>query len=307
MLGDWALTKWLRIIALLSTMVLAAAAAISVLSLLPDTASGLNDDPTPRPHPLGHNEGYGNEEVTDFFYPQQFFCTDEASDDLDGPGHNGDGLIAAQDPDEFQEPSVGPPGSPCIVGKTARGSLPTIDPTGQPVANAAPVWAILPFFDGPEQKGGRGPRNGVLDVVDPAPAVNVQCPEQGPPFTQHTGTFGTCAMHPSTLHVEPVTGTLFNGVALPGPHIPLPNHSHIVRNSDVERDPIWWLVISVRVDDPRIWPDADGKCLANPQGGEPCLTSLEALREAQQRGQAGPDTPTNLWLFFSSHKVSGVR
>jgi hypothetical protein len=40
---------------------------------------------------------------------------------------------------------------------TARGSLPTIDPSGRPVANSEPVWAILPFFD--------RNRNGVLDVV----------------------------------------------------------------------------------------------------------------------------------------------
>src|SRR3712207_6349887 len=70
-------------------------------------------NPPSRPHPIAHNEGFGNEKVTVFFYPQNFFCTAEWNDDLDGPGHNGDGVVAAQDPDEYQEPSVGPPGAPC--------------------------------------------------------------------------------------------------------------------------------------------------------------------------------------------------
>jgi hypothetical protein len=58
--------------------------------------------------------------------------------------------------------------------------------------------------------------------------------------------------------------------------------------------------------DRRIWPNPDGDCPANPEGGEPCLTSLDALREAQARGQAGPDVPTNVWLFFDSKQVEGL-
>src|SRR5919202_759399 len=171
-----------------------AVAALTAVLAVTGTSSGTHNPPS-RPHPIGHNEGFGNEKVTVFFYPQSFFCTDEPFDDLDGPGHEGDGVVAAQDPDEFQEPSVGPPGAPCIVGRTLRGSLPTIDPAGRPIANAEPVWAILPFFD--------RNRNGVLDVVDPTVTgplspTPVQCPEPGPPFTQHVGPFATCAMHPST-------------------------------------------------------------------------------------------------------------
>lgn len=37
------------------------------------------------------------------------------TDDLDGPGHNGDGTASAEDPDEFQHPAMGPPGSPCVI------------------------------------------------------------------------------------------------------------------------------------------------------------------------------------------------
>jgi hypothetical protein len=244
-----------------------------------------------RPHPPGHTEGYGNFKVAVFFYPQQFFCTDEPTDDLDGPGHRGDGIKSAQDPDEFQHPSMGPPGSPCIVGDTGSGSLPTIDPTGRPVANAEKVWAILPFFDSVRDA------DTVIEAFDPTrDGSDVQCPEPGPPFTQHMGPFGTCTMHPSTLHAEPAA-------AIAAGDIPLPNHSHIVRDGAVSINPVWWQTIAVRVLTERIWPDFNGRCPANPNGGRPCLTSLQALREAQARGEASPDTPTNVWLFFDSKEV----
>jgi hypothetical protein len=244
-----------------------------------------------RPHPIGHTEGYGNFKVAAFFYPQQFFCTAEPFDDLDGPGHRGDGVRAAQDPEEFQHPSTGPPGSPCIVGDTGSGSLPTTDPTGRPVQDAEPVWAILPFFDSAKDA------DAVIEAVDPTrDGADVQCPEPGPPHTVHMGQFGTCTMHPSNLHAEPV-------VALGAGDIPLPNHSHIVRNGAVSINPVWWQTIAVRVLTERIWPDFEGRCPANPRGGPPCLTSVDALRAAQARGEATPDVPTNLWLFFDSEEV----
>jgi hypothetical protein len=249
---------------------------------------GSNDDRT-RPHPPGFTEGYGNEKVVAFAYPQQFYCTAEPTDDLDGPGHNGDGIKAAQDPDEFQHPAMGPPGSPCIVGETANGSLPSMDPTGRPIDQVEPVWAILPFFDSSRDA------DTIIEAVDPSrDGADVQCPEPGPPHTAHHGAFGTCTMHPSTLHAEPI------GAA----DIPLPNHSHIIDGDSFNA--IWWQTIAVRVFDERIWPDFDGACPANPEGGAPCLISLQALRQAQARGQAGPDTPTNVFLFFDSKQVNGI-
>jgi hypothetical protein len=267
----------------------------------------------PRPHPAGFTEGYGNVKVLSFLYPQQFFCTDEVFDDLDGNGHEGDGLISARDPDEFQFPAVGPPGSPCIVGATrggnpVGGSLPTIDPTGRPIANVEPVWAILPFFDSSRDA------DVILEVVDPTrDGADVQCPEPGPPFTQHMGTFGTCTMHMSFLHAEPVVKSLLEGLDLPvtvggvpvgspAGDIPLLNHSHIIDGDTF--NPIWWQTIAVRVNDETIWPDFNGRCPANPAGGEPCLVSLRALRDAQQRGQATADTPTNAFLFFDSRQIT---
>jgi hypothetical protein len=259
-----------------------------------------SDSNRTRPHPPGFTEGYGNEKVLAFKYPQQFFCTDELFDDLDGPGHEGDGVEAARDPDEFQHPAMGPPGSPCIVGATrpspVGGSLPTVDPTGRPVANAEPVWALVPFFDSVRDA------DTIIEAVDPSrDGADVQCPEPGPPFTQHLGAFGTCTMHPSTLHAEPVVESFGVPLGAPQGDIPLPNHSHIIDGDSF--NPIWWQTIAVRVMDERVWPDFNGRCLANPSGGLPCLVSLQALREAQARGQASPDTPTNVWLFFDSQQV----
>ncbi len=269
--------------------------ALAAAALLAATSFGSDSDRT-RPHPAGFTEGYGNEKVLAFLYPQQFYCTDEFFDDLDGPGHNGDGLEAARDPDEFQHPAMGPPGSPCIVGETESGSLPTITPTGDPVANAEPVWALVPFFDSTKDA------DTIIEAVDPTrDGADVQCPEPGPPFTQHMGAFGTCTMHPSTLHVEPVVESFGVPLGAPEGDIPLPNHSHIIDGDSF--NPIWWQTIAVRVLDERIWPDFNGRCPANPEGGRPCLVSLQALRDAQARGQASADTPSNVWLFFDSRQI----
>jgi hypothetical protein len=269
--------------------------AIGAAALLASASFGSEDERT-RPHPPGFTEGYGNEKVLAFLYPQQFFCTDEFFDDLDGPGHEGDGLEAARDPDEFQHPAMGPPGSPCIVGETESGSLPTVTPTGDPVANGEPIWAIVPFFDSSEDA------DAIIEAVDPSrDGADVQCPEPGPPHTQHMAAFGTCTMHPSTLHAEPVVESFGVPLGAPQGDIPLPNHSHIIDGDSF--NPIWWQTIAVRVLDERIWPDFDGGCPANPRGGRPCLISLDALREAQARGQASSDTPTNVWLFFDSRQI----
>jgi hypothetical protein len=274
-------------------------AALAGLTMLATTSFGGETNRT-RPHPAGFTEGFGNEKVLAFQYPQQFFCTDELFDDLDGEGHQGDGLQAARDPDEFQHPAMGPPGSPCIVGATrpspVGGSLPTIDPTGRPVQNSEAVWALVPFFDSSKDA------DAIIEAVDPTrDGADVQCPEPGPPFTQHMGAFGTCTMHPSTLHVEPVVQSFGVPLGAPEGDIPLPNHSHIIDGDNF--NPIWWQTIAVRVLDERIWPDFNGRCPANPQGGRPCLVSLQALREAQARGQVSPDAPSNVWLFFDSRPV----
>jgi hypothetical protein len=241
------------------------------------TANTASSTATPRPHPFGHTEGFGNDQVLDFFYPQQYFCTADWNDDNDG-----DGQIAAVDPDEFQTPNWPPPGSPCIVsnGGTAP---PRIAPPGEPTGQAEKVWAILPLFDG--------------SAVNPVPTSDVQCSEPGPPETQHKGVFGTCTMHPSALRN-------FGALDLTVGVIPTPNHSHIIDGT--EFGTIWWQTIAVQVTDGSVWPNKDGKCPANPGGGPPCLTSLASLRAAQAAHKAGPDTQTNVWLFFSSAAFKSV-
>lgn len=235
------------------TALIVAAAAAAIAAATPsggadlsvpaaDTGSGTSA--RTRPHPPGFTEGFGNEKVVALRYDQQFFCTDDRGDDLDGPGHNGDGLPSEVDPDEFQHPSMGPPGAPCIVGKNAKGdSLPKIDPTGKPTRNALRVWAILPFFDSVRDA------DSTLEVVEapypPPPGVDVQCPEPGPPYTAHRGVFGTCTMHPSNLHVEPSLVSLPFPNATPAGDIPLPNHSHIIDGDSF--NPVWWQTIAVRV------------------------------------------------------------
>jgi hypothetical protein len=280
MAGPWSLAR--------RSLVVGAFAALGLVGIA-GVSSGGDGDSRMRPLPPGFTEGYGNEKVVTFKYPQHFYCNDEIGDDLDGPGHRGDGIPSERDPHEFQHPDMGPPGSPCIVGDTGSGSLPRMDPTGRPVENSEPVWAILPFFDSEDP-------DPVIDAVDPTTDDNVdhQCPEPGPPFTQHKGAFGTCTMHPHTLHAEPV-------VALGAGDIPTPNHSHIIDGDNF--NPIWWQTIAVRVFDRSIWPDFNGRCPANPAGGKPCLTSVQALRDAQARGQASADTPSNLWLFFDSRPL----
>ena len=85
------------------------------------------------------------------------------------------------------------------------------------------MWAILPFFDSEDP-------DPVIDAVDPTTDDNVdhQCPEPGLPYTQHRGEFGTCTMHPSNLHAEPI-------VALGAGDIVLPNHSHIIEGTTSTR------------------------------------------------------------------------
>ena len=112
------------------------------------------------------------------------------------------------------------------------------------------------------------------------PDVAVQCPEPGPPRTQHKGAPGTCTMHATTLDFGRVLGPalgLPRGTSLA---LPTPNHSHVIeaRNEGAK----WWKITSVLVTDPAAWLDADGT-----HG----ITSEDSLRAAQAAGQARPDVP----------------
>ena len=236
-----------------------------------------------RPIRVNQTDGYGNERLLAFTYFMNFQCVHEPFDDLDQNGQ-----APAVDPPEFQSPR-------CVVGKSS-----SIDPTGKPVSNTEPLYVLVPFFDadndGQAASDGlatalRGLFGFVPDGFDPTPGVAVQCPEPGPPLTQHTGAFGSCTMHPTTLDLGPVLGQLGavpRGTAV---QVPTPNHSHIVDGGNFGA--IWWQIIVVLVTDPSIWPDVQGTV---------GLTSVDALRDAQARGQASADIPSNFFLFFDSRQ-----
>ncbi len=256
-----------------------ASIALFAASVLAGEILGSGSAPT-RPIGLNQTDGFGNEKVLVFTYGQQFNCLHQPFADLNGANHNGNGKVAAEDPAEFQTPQ-------CIIGTTTSGSPPTIDPTGESIRSTQPLFVIVPFFS----------VGGVFQATTPTPAVDVQCPEPGPErpgITVHTTSaasrFGTCTMHATTLHAEPVSLG----------HLPLVNHSHIIDGDSFGS--IWWQIIVVLVTDRNVWPDITGGC---PAGGEACLTSVKALRNAQAASpsQASGDVPSNFFLFFDAKQL----
>lgn len=267
-----------------------------------------------RPLKINQTEGFGEGVTQVFTYGDNFHCTIEPFDDLDGVGHQGDGVPAATDPDEMIIPE-------CISGETRGGSLPQIDPAGNPIKDSRKFWAIVPVFDADGDL--------IPEGLDADPGVDLQCPEPGPPTTEEKSPVGSCTMHPSVVIVDPILDDInesTTGLKLPNPFesvpvvpmnlpvdepvalptvspgvfVPLPSHSHIVEtNND---DQIWWQVIVVLVKDPAVWPTFDGDC---PAGRDKCLTSLDALRESQSTAGSGRDIPTNIWLFFANQPLAG--
>lgn len=302
----------------LSRTTLLTAVVAAVITAAVSTTAGIAE-PTgnnlERPLRANQSEGFGEGQNQVFSYAQNFHCTIEPFDDLDGIGRGGDGVPAAADPDEMILPE-------CLAGNTAGGATPVIDPAGNNPEESRRFWALVPTFD--------ANGNGVPEGIDPEPGVDLQCPEPGLPENESTTPLGSCTMHPSLVTVDPildkgaralvglnapavpqlsgVPGPLpvTPPVALPtvgpGVTIPLPNHSHIIETTEDEQR--WWQVIVVLVEDPAIWPDKDGNCAA---GRENCLTSIDALRSAQTRGEsaAGQDIPTNIWLFFANQPEQG--
>jgi hypothetical protein len=267
-----------------------------------------------RPLKINQTEGYFEGQPQVFTYTQNFHCTIEAFDDLDGIGRQGDGVPAAGDPDEMIVPE-------CISGETEGGSEPQIDPAGIPVEVAREFFVTVPVFD--------ADGDGIPEFADPDPGVDLQCPEPGPPFTEKAQPVGSCTMHPSFVTIDPIlgeAGSALTGSEIPQPPslpgfpgelpvdspfvlptvspgvtIPLPSHSHIV---DTEFDEtVWWQVIVNIVEDRSVWPTFDGDC---PAGRDKCLTSIDALRASQEAGGTGRDIPTNIWLFFANEPLQGA-
>lgn len=264
-----------------------------------------------RPLKINQTEGYFDGQPQVFTYAQNFHCTIEAFDDLDGVGRQGDGVPAAGDPDEMILPE-------CISGETLGGSEPRIDPAGRPLEDARLFLITVPAFD--------ADGDGIPEFADPTPGIDLQCPEPGPPFTEKKQPVGSCTMHPSFVTIDAIVGeslTTLTGFPVPQPPalpgfpgelpvdspfalptvspgvtIPLPSHSHIV---DTENDEtVWWQVIVTIVTDRSVWATFDGDC---PAGRDKCLTSVDALRASQAAGGTGRDIPTNIWLFFANQPL----
>ena len=253
--------------------------------LLSVSALASSDDQGPaKPLAVNQTEAFGDGQLLVFTYFQNFACIHQPFDDLD---HNG--LVAAVDPNEFQRPV-------CAVGRA-----PGIDPTGRPVKETLKLYVIAPFFGNDTNPNDAfTPELGqallglfgfIPEAFKTHPAVAVQCPEPGPPVTQHAGQPGTCTMHTTLTDLGPVLAKL--GKVPPNTRVMVPtlNHSHIIDGDSFE--PAWWQIISVLVTDPSVWPSADGS-----RG----INSLDALRTAQTAGKAAPDQPTNFFLFFDSQR-----
>ncbi len=219
-----------------------------------------------RPIVLGQTEGWANGELTVFDYTQNFVCSNS-------PLNNAD----------------------CLVGAS---SLLTITALTLDAATTLDLIVIVPFFDctaitvscpfdDPDT---------TLEALDLNPGVFVQCPEtQSSTLNGGTafGSFGHCILHDTALDTSPLAGVTVAGVTFGGV-IPLPNHTHIVK--DAPGGSVPWDIGVVLVTDSTIFPNADGLCTA----GSGCLTSFDAIASAPAGSIVGP-VATSLFLFFGVH------
>jgi hypothetical protein len=243
-------------------------------------------------------QGFSHGKLVKFTYQQNFDCVDQPKDDLD---YNG--VLAQSDPGEFQTPIC------------QAGIQPSIDPTGENAQKSAILYALVPMFSLDNDQNPNdaipcpaevrtstlcGPALGnvliqlfgaIPEAYKATPLVFTDCPNPGSPP-------GTCTMHASTVDLGKVLVALGK---LPPPvtniFLPTPNHSHVIANSLANTKAIWWEVEPVLITDPADWP---------PEDGSSGITSVERLKEAEQRGEA-IQVPSNFFLFFSSHKMMGMH
>jgi hypothetical protein len=267
----------------------------AVVLLLAGQAFAESPKTPTEPLAVNQTEGFAGGQVVAFTYFESFDCLAGSFDDVDQ-----DGQPAAVQPSEFNPgvatvgPLTGQPFSHCILGFS-----PALDPAGGPSSGTEELFVLVPFFDtNPSNNEAFTPQlqaflistfGFVPEAFKKHPDVAVQCPEPGPPHTQHTGAPGTCTTHTTTLDFGRI---LDKALGLPnGTPVPLPtaNHSHVIDKG--KESARWWKIISVLVTDPAAWPNVDGTT---------GITSVDALRAAQAAGQAKPDVDTNFFLFFNS-------
>lgn len=234
------------------------------------------DEPAavPRPIPLTMLEGYAEGQVVALEYLQTYYCPTTPSSDLEPPFGRGDGHPQYEDSDEYQVP-------PCFIGDTGTGSILPGHLHAGAFPNARTFWGMAPFFDTALVTSNS-------DVSD----LFAHCAEPGPPTNRRKGQLGTCLMHPSTVRVAQSFGVSQQ----PPDPVPLPQHSHLLPETSAPAG--WWNLRGVSILDRAIWPDADGGC---PAGPPRCVTSIAALRAAQEAGQASIDVPSNLYFYLTVH------
>jgi hypothetical protein len=236
-----------------------------------------------------HNmvEGYAEGSVVAIEYLQTYYCPTTPSSDLDPPFGRGDGHPQAEDPTEYQVP-------PCFFGDTGTGSILPAHLQAGAFPGVKAFFGLAPWFGG-SSASSKGPPTALGLANGPASDVDTQCAEPGPPITEHRGQAGTCLMHPSTLRFAKVFED--PGRQPPDP-VAMPQHSHLL--PEAAAAPGWWNIVGVEIYDRAIWPDHDGDC---PAGPPRCVTSVPALRAAQESGQASAGVPSNLYWYLSVHPI----
>lgn len=266
--------------------------AVACMVLLAGTASAqLQNNQT---------EGFGNNRLVTFTYLQNFDCVDQPLMDLDF-NH----MPAESDPNEMQTP---------ICQAVTE---PTQDPAGGDIKHTAHLYVFVPMFSVdndqnpadamPCPSGGRpgelcGSALGsalisffgfVPEAWKTHPLVATQCPDPHPGVAP-----GTCTMHASSVDLS----ITLNALGKTGPpagnvFVPTPNHDHVIDNSRVNANPIWWEVRPVLIMDQSDWPAADGSS---------GITSSKAMDDAEAAGRA-IEVGSNFFLFFSSRLNSTGR
>jgi hypothetical protein len=242
--------------------------------------------------------GFGNNRLVTFTYLQNFDCVDEPTLNLDF-----NRKLAQSDPNEMQTPICQPI------------TEPTQDPAGGDIEHTAHLYVLVPMFSVdhdtnpgdamPCPNGGRpgelcGPVLGAALIkffgflpeawkAKVNPAITTQCPDPNNPAP------GTCTMHASSVDLSKTLFALGKTAAPTMPiFVPTPNHSHVVDDSRVNTQPIWWEVRPVLVMNQRDWPAADGSS---------GITSSKIMDEVEAAGRA-IEVGSNFFLFFSSEMSS---
>lgn len=242
--------------------------------------------------------GFGNGRLVTFTYLQNFDCVDQPAMDLDF-NHK----LAASDPNEMQTPICQPV------------TEPTQDPSGADIKHTAHLYVLIPMFSvdfdtnpGDAMPCPNGGRTGELCGVDLGnalihffgfvpeawkakvdPSITTQCPDPNHPVP------GTCTMHASSVDLSVTLAALGKtGPASGNIFVPTPNHSHVIDNSRVNANPIWWEVRPVLIMNAFDWPSADGS-----RG----ITSSQQMDDAENARRA-IEVGSNFFLFFSSQMSS---